>query len=372
MSSIKKRPGAKMYTARWREYPGGPQKTRLFKKKEDGTNFLKTVDYQLLTGVYVPPEGGLISLREFSEEWWGRRTRAPSTEDRVARELKLHILPPFGHRPIGTIRKPDIEKWAKNLTLAPSNLAPSSAQMVYETLKSILACAVGDGRLSTNHADKAWLTPIDKVPFVPLTVDQVHAITDGMRDDMKAAVVVAAGTGLRQGELFGLTVDRVDFLRMTLNVDRQLFTPSKGRPFFKPPKGAPKCLNGYRTITLNGMLVEVLAAHLAQFGPGEDGIIFHNTVGRGVVRSDGGKYMREATKRAGVEATWHDLRHYHATELLSEGVNPALVAERLGHDLKTLLTTYAHVMPKDEDRVREILDRSLGKSAEVWLRSKAV
>jgi hypothetical protein len=54
--------------------------------------------------------------------------------------------------------------------------------------------------------------------------------------------------------------------------------------------------------------------------------------------------------------------------LLSAGVSPARVAERLGHDVKTLLATYAHVIWKDEDRVRSIVDDSLGGSAEDFLR----
>ncbi len=54
------------------------------------------------------------------------------------------------------------------------------------------------------------------------------------------------------------------------------------------------------------------------------------------------------------------------------GVSPALVAERLGHDVKTLLATYAHVIRKDEDRVRSIVDDTLGGSAEDFLRTRTV
>jgi len=52
-------------------------------------------------------------------------------------------------------------------------------------------------------------------------------------------------------------------------------------------------------------------------------------------------------------------------------VNPAKVAERLGHDLKTLPATYSHVMPRDDERVRSIVDESLAGSAEDWLRTEA-
>jgi hypothetical protein len=48
------------------------------------------------------------------------------------------------------------------------------------------------------------------------------------------------------------------------------------------------------------------------------------------------------------------------------------VAERLGPDIKTLMRTYAHVIRSDEDRVRSIVDESLGASAEDWLRTGRV
>jgi len=49
---------------------------------------------------------------------------------------------------------------------------------------------------------------------------------------------------------------------------------------------------------------------------------------------------------------------------------PALVAERLGHDITTLMRTYAHVIRSDEDRVRSIVSDSLGLTAEDWLRTE--
>jgi site-specific recombinase XerD len=84
------------------------------------------------------------------------------------------------------------------------------------------------------------------------------------------------------------------------------------------------------------------------------------------------KYIRTAAAQVGLAGhTWHDLRHHHASVLLAEGVNPAKVAERLGHDLTTLLSTYAHVLPRDDDRVRGIIDATLGGSAEDFLRTEA-
>lgn len=71
-----------------------------------------------------------------------------------------------------------------------------------------------------------------------------------------------------------------------------------------------------------------------------------------IVRAQDSKYARKAGAAAGLAAFgWHDLRHHHASVLLSGGISPALVAERLGHDIKTLLRAHAHVIRSDEDRV---------------------
>jgi len=361
MASIDKRRDGR-WRARWREYPGGPQRAQHFARKVDAERFLVDVQHRLLSGTYTPPSAGQITVRAYAADWTSRRSWAPATHDRIERELRIHILPKLGDRPLGSLRRSHIEEWAAGLLLAAS-----SARMVSETLLAMLAAAVDDERIPRNPAKGARLAPIDAPPFVPLSVDQVRAIAHAAPDHIRAAVVLGAGTGLRQGELFGLTVDRVDFMRLELRVDRQLWTPAKGRPFLK----APKSRNSYRTVALTPLLVDTLAAHLATFGSGEDELVFH-IAGRSVARAMAGKYMRTSAKRAEVSATWHDLRHHHASVLLAEGVNPSKVAERLGHDVKTLLATYSHVMPSDDDRVRSVVDATLGGSAEDWLRTEAV
>jgi hypothetical protein len=84
------------------------------------------------------------------------------------------------------------------------------------------------------------------------------------------------------------------------------------------------------------------------------------------------KYLRLARTAAGLEPfTRHGLRHHHASVQLPSGVSPALVAERLGDTITTLLATYAHVIRSEEDRVRTVVDQALVGSAEDWLRTEA-
>lgn len=218
--------------------------------------------------------------------------------------------------------------------------------MVNETLSNLLSAAVDDERIPRNPAKGARLAKAESAPFVPLTADQVHAIAGHTVEHVRASVVVASGTGLCQGELFGSPSTRIDFMRREIRLDRHLWTPSKGRPVFK----APKSKNSYRIIALSTVVLDARAAHVASFGPGEDGLVFHIDW-RPVSRCMASKYSRlAAAALASPDTPGIDLRHHHASVLLSAGVSPALVAERLGHDVKTLLTTYANVIRNDDDR----------------------
>ena len=78
----------------------------------------------------------------------------------------------------------------------------------------------------------------------PLPVETVHALADAVPARYRALVILAAGSGMRQGECPGLTVDRLDFLRRVVHVDRQLVTVT-GRPSFLT---APKTAASVRTI----------------------------------------------------------------------------------------------------------------------------
>ena len=173
-------------------------------------------------------------------------------------------------------------------------------------------------------------------------------------------IVVAAGTGMRQGEVFGLTVDRVDFLRRTVTVDRQLTTIAGREPFFGPPKTAASL----RVIPLPRVVLESLAQHLSLFPT--EGLLFTNSEGAALRRSAFGTTWRRATTNAGLTGLrFHDLRHYYASLLIRHGESVKTVQVRLGHaSAAETLDTYSHLWPDSDDRTREAVDLVLGDSAD--------
>jgi hypothetical protein len=71
MASIDKRPDG-TYRARWREYPGGPQKTKSFQRKIDANDWLVKVQHELRSGIYVDAMKTRTTLAEYTDPWLRR------------------------------------------------------------------------------------------------------------------------------------------------------------------------------------------------------------------------------------------------------------------------------------------------------------
>ncbi len=100
-------------------------------------------------------------------------------------------------------------------------LAPRSVELV-PVGGSIFKATVGDRLIASSPCVRIALPTGGDAEVVPLTVAAVEALAAAVPDRYRAPIVFAAGMGLRQGECFGVTVDRVDFLRRQVRVDRQL------------------------------------------------------------------------------------------------------------------------------------------------------
>jgi integrase len=171
---------------------------------------------------------------------------------------------------------------------------------------------------------------------------------------------------MRQGECLGLTVDRIDFLRRTVEVDRQLVTLPGRAPYLAPPKTAASV----RTIPLPQVVVDALAGHLRDFPASRDGLVF-TIEGEPITRQVFGHLWRPVVKAAGLPTGtgFHSLRHYFASLLIRHGESVKTVQARLGHaSAVETLDTYSHLWPDSDDRTREAVDSVLGNPA-VNLRS---
>ena len=140
MASIDKRADGR-YRARWREYPGAPQKTRQFTRKRDAERFLDSVRGDLAHGLYVDPAGGRTLFGDYAEQWRAAQVHRGGTATEIEINLRLHAYPTLGRRQLGGIRRSEIQSWVKELT---GVLAPRTVELNYRWVSTIFKAAVGD------------------------------------------------------------------------------------------------------------------------------------------------------------------------------------------------------------------------------------
>ena len=360
MGNGARRPDGK-WRARYRD-ASGRERTKQFARKIDAQRWLSETDQAVLEGRYVDPQAGRVTLHEYAQEWLARQVYRPTTAEQMEGVVRRYVDPHLGGMRLAAIQPSDIQRWVKHLSGA---LAPSTVGVAHRILSGILKSAVADRRIVSNPCVGTKLPKVAKPKIQPMTESQLAAIVEHMPRRHQALVIMAAGTGLRQGEIFGLTVDRLDLERRTVLVNRQLINVNGREPFFAPPKSQASV----RVVPLPSIVVEALRAHLCAH-PSKT-LVFTNSAGAPLRRSAFWTEWNRALKQAGVPAIrFHELRHYYASLLIRHGESVKTVQARLGHaSASETLDTYSHLWPDNDERTRAAVDGVLRNFAD-YLRTK--
>src|SRR5829696_3677677 len=335
------------WRARWRT-PDGHQRSKVFARKLDAHRHLAGVEHAKLTGGYVDPQAGRVTFESYTVDWAARQMWRPSTADAYAAAF-ARVFPVIGVRPLAQLRTSELQALVKVLA---DRLAPSTVEATYRAVAAVLTAAVTDRVLTSSPATVVKLPRADRPRVQPLELADVHGLADAMPERARAAVMFAAGSGLRMGETLGLTTDRVD---------RQMVTPSMGSPRFGPPKTKAS----HRTVPVAQVTLDAVAAHLARWPADGSGLVFTNIRGEPWRRGTFCELIRDAREVAGLPSsvTFHDLRHHFASVLIAAGCSIKAVQEALGHaNASETLDTYSHLWPADEDRIRDAVQALHGAS----------
>ena len=365
MSSVKREQSG-AWRARYRD-PDGRTRSKNFGRRIDAERFLTSVEHSKLSGTYVDPTAGKITLKEYAEKWRAVQVHRPTTVAQVETNLRRHVYPQLGDRPLGGIRPSELQAWVRGRT---AELEPATVELVYRYVVAILRAAVADRLIARSPAVGIKLPKRPVRRIEPLPTEVVERLIEAVPRHYRALVVLAAGTGMRQGECFGLTFDRIDFLRRQVTVDRQLILVPGAPPKFGPPKTA----SSIRTIPLPQIVVDELASHLARFPVGPDGLVFTNASSSPIRRNRFSVDWRRATQSSGAPdgIGFHSLRHYYASLLIRHGESVKVVQARLGHaSASETLDTYSHLWPDSEDRTRSAVDGVLGVAVSTLRQTEA-
>ncbi|MDE0545437.1 site-specific integrase [Microbacterium sp. C7(2022)] len=362
MPSIKQRDDG-VWRARYRDATGR-EHARHFKLKRDAQRWLEEVSASVVTGQYVDPRAGRVTFREYAEGWRASQVHRKQTADSYESRLRRHVYPVIGSMPLASIRPSTIQGLVKRMSTEGDGraaLAPSTVELTYKVVSTIFKAAVRDKRLSESPCIDVRLPKAGKTRATPLTLEQVATLRDTVPDELRALIVLVAGTGLRPGEALGVTRDRVRLLgrNPAVTVDRQLVTRAKGTAEFGPLKTEASD----RVVPLPRVVVAALNEHIAAHEIADDGLLFTYR-GQPITRPRFWHLFAEAREAAGLtEATGtglHALRHYYASLLIRFGESVKTVQARLGHASATeTLDTYSHLWPDSDDRTRDAVDSVL-------------
>jgi integrase len=356
MSSIKKRPNGK-WRARYQD-PDGRWRARHFERRIDAEQFLDKMRGDLARAEWIDPKLARTPFGDYVKQWRaGQVQHRGTTGDQLDSRLRIHVLPFFENRPIGSIRASDVRAW---VTGRSEVLAPATVANAYTWFATIMRAAVADQLIPASPCAGVKLPRIERDQVVPFTTEQILELVDIAPERMRALIVLGAGSGLRQGELLGLDVARIDWTGRAVRVDRQLVTPARGAPYFAPPKTDAS----RRTVPVAGEILMELAVHVDRFRVG-GGLIFTNSTGAPLRRNRVADSWRTTVVRAKTVAprtTFHELRHYFASLLIRHGASVKAVQAALGHASATVtLDTYGHLWPDDDERIRVAVSGEFGR-----------
>jgi integrase len=300
-------------------------------------------------GAWMPP--AKVTVAEYAERWLAERgpSLRPHTLWSHRRIFDKELLPYFGRMPLAAVSRSDIKTFAAKR--AAGDVSFNTVRNVLAPLRAMLSTAVEDDLVRENVALR--LPRVGRPPrsIEAPTTEQVEAVIAAASPAGRGPIMLAATSGLRRGEVFGLRWKDVDFEARLIHVRVANLDGVISKP---------KTKAGERIVpmfgSLRGLLLEERAA--SPFKAPDDFVFASQT---GELRSPNGWLKWEfypALKRAGVKPfRFHDLRHFAVSQLVAQGANILQISRIAGHaDPSITLRVYSHLMADGLAQAAELYD----------------
>lgn len=377
----------KRWLAVWTD-PNGEEASKAFKIQTEADRYWAAMETDRERGEYIDTKAGRMVFGELGQRWLGSRVVDPATEIHYESKYRLHVEPAFGRRQVGSIKPSEIQHWIGELS---QRFETSTVLASFLVLKAVLELAVADEAIKKNPA-KARVIQVPKRPVEEIEVWSdawIFSVIERHPEPYQLIPIIAAGCGLREGEIYGLALEDIDFEEKIVRVRRQI--KKLGSDFiFALPKNDRE-----RITPLPDWVAEAIQRHIEQCPPRPYTLPWEKLSGRlrthnilfrwtddrhmrsrtfselvwkptisavGIVppptKDKRGRRRYITTRKEGL----HQLRHYYASVTLAGGVSIKELAEYLGHhDPGFTLRTYAHMLPCSHERARAAIDDRLGR-----------
>ncbi|WP_230012637.1 tyrosine-type recombinase/integrase [Pseudomonas chlororaphis] len=275
---------------------------------------------------------------EFAQVWLNSRVIVDSTRDNYKSVLNRFWMPAFAAKRIDVITSADIRKAVAAIEWE----SPGVRRNACDKLSSVMQAAVLDGYIARNPCLSVSKVKLAKRQVDPFERDEAERIIADLYQHLQGATRIYAAyfefaffTGLRPGEQRALMWTETSEEKRRAHICRQI-VKGELRERIKTKSVRDVLLNDRAMHALS--VARELAAPDARF-------VFPPADGSGEwVKSDSTakKYFLDSLTRLGIRRRrQYDCRHTCATMCLMAGMNPAFIANQLGHSVQMLLSTYA-------------------------------
>ncbi len=338
--------------------PDGKERCRSFRTRRDAERFERDQRSALDRGNWIDPRHASLTFEDYAERWLAERPDLrPRTVELYESLLRCHILPKFGKLPLGKVTPTSVRSWNASLSAA----YPVTGAKAYRLLRQIMGTAVSDELVGRNPCVVRGAGQEHSPERPMLTVAQVAALAEGMPEEWRIAIDLAAWCQLRVGEILGLERRDVDLLHTTISVERTVTHVRGGMQL-----GPPKTQAGIRTVAVPPNALPALESHLdARVAPEPNAPLLTGPEGRRLRPATLQKAWDAARASVGLPGVHiHDCRHAGATWLAASGASTKEIMRRLGHASSAAALIYQHATDDRDAAIAQALS-SLADDAEL-------
>ncbi len=333
------------------------------KTQAEAVKALNELNALLVQGKAIPDRTG-YSVGAWLDLWLEdhiKPSREPQTYIFYRQMVERHIKPYMGRKELQKVSPTDVSRLFK--TLETGGASANTIQAVRRTFRAAYGVAIKYGHVSDNPVAKTFAPRVRRERKVYFDAEQVQKLLKQLEGSpIEYLVRFTLATGMRIGEVTGITWDNVDLKNNIVMVTNQL--QRVGSKLVLKPLKTEKSI---RSMPIVGhSLDSILAEKSRQESTGienEMNLVFLNPWGRPY----DGKYvndrLHEALAAVGLPKTgMHSLRHSAATFMLMAGLNLHQVSRFLGHSQIALTSNlYGHVLDGAMREAAERLQRSYSR-----------